>query len=975
MDPALDWKSIEEKWQKRWAEAGAFEADPDPERPKYYLTVAYPYPNSPQHIGHGRTYTMCDVHARYRRMKGYNVLLPMAWHFTGTPVIAMVERLKEKDEDLLDTFLNIYNIPEDELHELETPIGMATYFAHEIKTGMQLMGFSIDWRREFTTVDPYYNKFIEWQFAKLRQRGYITQGSHPVGWCPHCGNPVGQHDTIGDKEPEIEEFTVLKFKRGDLLFPAATLRPETVFGVNAMWINPESLYVEVKIDGEETWVVSVEASNKLEFLGHKVEIISEYLGNKLIGGTLTNPMTRTEIPILPATFVDPKNATGVVMSVPAHAPFDYVAQEQLKRQPKKYLKKFNLKPSEIAKLKPISLIELPGWGESPAVDIVEKMGIKDQEDPSLEKATREIYSQEFHNGRLRGNTSQYAGMTVDRAKDAVRDDMIANGRATTMYELIEPVQCRCGSDVLVKIFENQWFIDYGDEAWKELAHENLEGMEIIPRELRLEYVHVIDWLDRKACARNVGMGTKLPWAPDWIIEALSDSTIYMSYYTVIKDIKRLKPDAEALNEEFWDYVYLGEGDVEGVAEATGIPAEELQAMRSEFDYFYPMDARHSGRDLIPNHLTFMIFNHDAIFPREKWPRGIFVNGSVLMEGQKMSKSLNNIIPLATAIDRFGTDPLRLALMITAEPLKDADFSPELAKSMADNLERFYNGAMEIVKAEAPDDVELNGIDRWMLSRLQGYIREANEAMTEMKIRRTIHAALYNLNQDLDWYKKRVEAYRDRGDRRRAIQHVLRKVTEAQVKLLTPFTPHLCEEIWEAMGNDGFVAYTSWPEPDEALVRPDAEELESTIRDSIEDVQKIVNVTGIEPRNVHFYTADGWKWKVYLKALELAEAGNLDIGTLIRESFKDDELKARRREVPAFARGVVDDVTRTPAETVKMRIDMGTVNEAKVIEDAASFYEAELGCKVTVASESDPWIHDPENRASRAKPYRPAIYVE
>jgi leucyl-tRNA synthetase len=152
-------------------------------------------------------------------------------------------------------------------------------------------------------------------------------------------------------------------------------------------------------------------------------------------------------------------------------------------------------------------------------------------------------------------------------------------------------------------------------------------------------------------------------------------------------------------------------------------------------------------------------------------------------------------------------------------------------------------------------------------------------------------------------------------------------------------------------------------------------LESTIQDSIEDVQKIVNVTRIEPRNVHFYTADGWKWKVYLKALELAEAGNLDIGTLIRESFKDDELKARRREVPAFARGVVDDVTRTPAETVKMRIDMGTVNEAKVIEDAASFYEAELGCGVTVASESDPWIHDPENRASRAKPYRPAIYVE
>ncbi|GAI43762.1 unnamed protein product, partial [marine sediment metagenome] len=247
-------------------------------------------------------------------------------------------------------------------------------------------------------------------------------------------------------------------------------------------------------------------------------------------------------------------------------PFDYVALEQLKNEQKKFFDSYGLKQSEIATLKPISLIELPGWGESPAVDIVEKMGIVDQEDPKLEKATKEVYSREFHNGRLRGNTGQYAGLSVERAKDAVKEDMIADNGATTMYELIEQVMCRCGSDVLVKIFENQWFINYGDASWKELAHENLDAMEIIPRELRQEYVNVIDWLNRKACARNVGMGTPLPWAPDWIIEALSDSVIYMAYYTVIKDINRLKPDPEALNEAFWDYVYLGEGSVRDVSE-------------------------------------------------------------------------------------------------------------------------------------------------------------------------------------------------------------------------------------------------------------------------------------------------------------------------------------------------------------------------------------------------------------------------
>jgi len=969
----VNWKKIEEKWQNKWADAGAFETDPIEGKSKYYLTVAYPYPNSPQHIGHGRTYTLTDVHARYRRMQGYNVLFPMAWHFTGTPVIAMVERLKDRDPSLIETFLNIYKIPESRLSELETPVGMATYFAQEIKAGMKKIGFSIDWRREFTTIDPYYSKFIEWQFKKLRERGYIIQGSHPVGWCPRCGNPVGQHDTVGDKEPEIEEFTLIKFRHNDTIYPAATLRPETVFGVTNMWLNPDVLYVEVKVDNEN-WIISADAANKLQFLGHKVEVISEFLGSKLIGNNLINPMTGEEVPILPATFVNPKNATGVVMSVPSHAPFDYVALEQLKNSTKNVFEEYGLKRSEISKLKPISLIKIDGWGESAGIDIVMKMGITDQNDPKLEKATKEVYSAEYHNGKLRSNTGQYANMTVETAKEAVKEDMISDGHASAMYELIEPVQCRCGSDVIVKMFENQWFINYGDQDWKKLAHENLNEMEIIPKELRQEYDHVIDWLKRKACARNVGMGTPLPWAPDWIIESLSDSVIYMSYYTVIKDINRIKPDSEKLTESFWDYIFLGLGDIDTVSESTNIPVIELEKIREQFTYFYPLDARHSGRDLIPNHLTFMIFNHDAIFPKENWPKGIVVNGSVLMEGSKMSKSLNNIIPLATAIERFGADPLRISLMITAEPLKDADFSPELAKSMGDNLEKFYTNAMQIASIPIEENVEYTEIDMWMLSRLQEYIREANVAMQEMKVRKTIHAALYNLNQDQEWYMKRVAPQKHRRERINTIQQVNRKVLETQVKLLTPFTPHLSEEIWEEMGNKNFVAFENWPIPDESLIRKDAEELENIIKDSIEDVKKIINVTGITPSQISFYTATGWKWKVYLKALQLSQESRLDIGTLIRDSFKDDELKNLRKEVPALARIMVEDVIKTPSETVKRRLDMGIINEVNLIEDATGFFQKELGCDIKIYNESDPWIEDPANRAKRAKPYRPAIFV-
>jgi leucyl-tRNA synthetase len=263
----------------------------------------------------------------------------------------------------------------------------------------------------------------------------------------------------------------------------------------------------------------------------------------------------------------------------------------------------------------------------------------------------------------------------------------------------------------------------------------------------------------------------------------------------------------------------------------------------------------------------------------------------------------------------------------------------------------------------------------MLSRLQSYIVDANEAMTELKVRRTIHAALYNLNQDLDWYSKRVSSKRERSDRKNAINHVLKKVVDTQVRLLTPFTPHLCEEIWEAMGGEGFVAFAPWPTPDPELVKPEAEELEQGIRDSLEDVQKIVRVTGIKPSKISFYTATSWKWKVYLRALELAREEKLDIGTLIRDAFKDDEIKVRAKEVPAFARIVVEDVTKTPAAIAERRLAMGQINESNLIEDASSFFGQEFECEITVANESDPWIEDPANRAKRAKPYRPAIYVE
>jgi len=971
----VEWEKIEKKWQRAWEEARIFETDPDPSKPKYFITVAYPYPNSPQHIGHGRTYTLADVHARYMRMQGYNVLFPMAFHYTGTPVLAMSKRLKAGDEDLVDTFVRIYKVPREAMKDFVEPIKIAQYFHEEIKVGMKKIGYSIDWRREFTTIDPEYNRFIEWQFKKLREAGFISQGSHPVGWCPSCGNPVGQHDTQGDVEPEIEEFTLIKFEYNGCFLPAATLRPETIFGVTNMWLNPEVEYVKARVDSEQ-WIVSGESVKKLRYLNRKVEVVETFSGRKLIGKKLKSPVAKGEILILPADFVDPKNATGVVMSVPGHAPYDYIALEGAKREASQ-LKEYGITPEALDAVKPISIITVPKHSQFPAADVVKEMGIQNPLDSSLEKATKEVYRHEFHSGRMKENTGEYAGLPVAEAKERVKADLIKEGKAETMYELInKSVVCRCGTECIVKIFEDQWFINYGEPKWKATAHRCLDKMEILPEELLPEFDYVVDWLHEKACVRKAGLGTKLPWDHEWIIESLSDSVIYMAYYTIMKHIKDHGVQAEQLTDAVFDYVFLGVGQPDRVAEEAGLNPKALEQMRSEFSYFYALDSRHSGRDLVPNHLTFMIFIHTAIFPEALWPRQIVVNGSVLMEGQKMSKSLGNIIPIQEAIKMFGADPLRFAVLATSELLPDADFSSTLATSVRDRLERFYRFAVET--PQTPVDVAggpLTLIDRWILSRLQEHIRMATEAMDKLMVRKAIHSAFYSLDQDFQWYLRRISGEKKVPDRREVATKVSNEILDAQVRMLAPVTPHICEEVWEKTGGKGFVSLTEWPKYDEAKANIRAEESEALIRSVLEDTLNIIKATGIAPKRINYYVAAPWKWKVYLTALKKSISTRITLSDLMKELMTHPDLKGMAEMVSRFARQIIDEVNQMPDDKRHRLRKIGSVDEHQTFRDAESFFEGEFNAKIHVYHEEDPQRHDPKKKAELARPYRPAIYIE
>ena len=784
---------------------------------------------------------------------------------------------------MIEAFKNLYNVPEEKIKEFVDPVKIADYFHEEIKAGMIEMGYSIDWRREFTTIIPAYQKFIEWQFRNLKEKNLIVQGNHPVGWCPNDQNPVSQHDTLGDVEPDFTEYIVIKFNIGDEIIPVATLRPETLFGVTNLWINPKIIYKRVKVD-EETWIISAECAYKLEFLNKKIEIIEDVPGSELIGNKVHSPTNENEFLILPASFVTATTGTGIVMSVPAHAPYDFQALEDIKNGNQKNIE--DSLQTEVGKIQPIAIITTEGFGDIPAQNVIKKMGITNQDDPKLEDATKEIYSKEFYEGKLNSNTGEFSGKKIAFVKEEVKEWISKTGKSDIMLELTnESVKCRCGTECVVKLLNNQWFLDYANKEWKAKAHECFESMNILPNDIRTEFFNVLDWLRERACARQHGLGTKIPWDNDWLVESLADSVIYMSFYTMAKFVNSGEILADNMSDEFFNYIFYGSGNSDTVAENAKITTDKLEEIRKEFLYFYPVDSRHSGRDLVPNHLTFFVLNHVALFPKENWPKEIVVNGSVMMDGKKMSKSMGNIIPLRGAIKKYGADPIRLAILISAELLQDADFNSESISGIKNKLESMYDECAKFNNSEKIGD---NPEDIWIQSRLSKLILEVTESMEKMRLRESLHHILYGFDSELQWYMKRAKA-KNRND----ISGVLNKILSTRVSMLSPFAPHIAEEMWERLGNSEMVSKSSWPKQEEQTDDA-AVQNESLLSSVMNDISNIIKVTKIIPKTITIYTADNWKSKAYHKILIGVNSGETNVGIFIKELISQKETEMSKK---------------------------------------------------------------------------------
>ncbi|MEM5814450.1 MAG: leucine--tRNA ligase, partial [Candidatus Aenigmatarchaeota archaeon] len=728
----------EKKWQERWAKEKAFESEPGGKKKKFFFTITYPYISGLLHIGHARAAIEGDTFVRYKRMAGYDVLWGLGSHVSGTPVMGISAAIAggdKKKTELYKNYVRAYIKDENEVERIvrsfTDPWNIVRFFVPKVQGEYTMLGTSFDWRRSFTSGDPEHQALVTWQFKKYKELGYLTKASYPALFCTVEKHAVAEDDIVdADTDPvEKQEMVLLKFKLDDSYLVAATLRPETVFGQTNLWVNPETEYVKAKVDGEK-WILSRPAADKLKAVERKVEVLEKVLGSSLLGKKVLAPGVERQIPILPSKFALPERGSGIVTSVPSDAPYDYMALVDLQKE------------GQHMEIRPIPIIETKNYGNLCAVKICQELKVKDQLDPKLEEATGMAYKAGFHTGVMMKNCGKYAGLSVAVAKEKIREDLIKEGKADMMYDTSRKAVCRCGGNVIVSMIKDQWFLDFNSDGWKEKAFLCLKGMHIVPETYRKQFEDTFEWLDKRPCARGRGLGTQLPFEKGWVIESLSDSTIYMSLYPIIHKIRELKLKPEQMNDAFFDYICLGKGEPEKIGKAINVQPKELKAMREEFDYWYPVDQRHTHQAHISNHLSFYVFAHSAIYPPVKWPKNISIHGMVISQGSKMSKSKGNIIMLLDAVRNYGADTLRGYMIGSVGMDATFDWSKTEADAMGRNVGSLYSILESAISNRGAG--KMTHMGKWFESVFESSLKNATKYLDEMKLREYAKIILYDL---------------------------------------------------------------------------------------------------------------------------------------------------------------------------------------------------------------------------------------
>jgi leucyl-tRNA synthetase len=541
--------------------------------------------------------------------------------------------------------------------------------------------------------------------------------------------------------------------------------------------------------------------------------LGNVLGSLFMGKRVSPPMCTTYeyVYVLPLLTIKMNKGTGVVTSVPSDAPDDYAALMDLKKKAA-LREKFGLTEEMVVPYEVIPIINTPGLGTTPAKDLCIEMKVQSQNDTAKLKIIKDkCYLTSFTKGVML--VGEYKGRPVSAAKALIKKDMIRDGLAVAYSEPESYVESRTGNECVVAAAD-QWYLTYGEEKWKAAVQEHVDNvLHTYNPVAKKKFNTTLGWLKEWACSRTFGLGTKLPWDEKWVVESLSDSTIYMSYYAVSHFLQgdlngqtvghgNIAP--EAMTIDVWNYIYRHKEFPD--PPETSIPLETLDAMRNEFEYWYPMDMRVSGKDLINNHLTMSLYNHAAVWESqpELWPRSFFTNGHLMINGDKMSKSTGNFMTLQQALDLYGADATRFALADAGDTLEDSNFEEKTANATILRLTKESAWIDEMLADDAGlvEDAPSTFFDSVFVNQINVAVAETKANMDEMQYHTALATGFYALVKARDVYRNSASQLNGQ---------LIRQWMETFIIVVSPFCPFWAQGAWEKIGKEGFVVNARWPE--------------------------------------------------------------------------------------------------------------------------------------------------------------------
>ncbi|XP_073932831.1 leucine--tRNA ligase, cytoplasmic isoform X1 [Castor canadensis] len=880
-------KEIQQKWDtEKVFEVNASNLEKHTSKNKYFVTFPYPYMNGRLHLGHTFSLSKCEFAVGYQRLKGKSCLFPFGLHCTGMPIKACADKLKreielygcppdfpdeEEEEEEIDVktedvvikdkakgkkskaaakagssryqwdIMKSLGLSDEEIVKFSEAEHWLDYFPPMAIQDLKRIGLKVDWRRSFITTDvnPYYDSFVRWQFLTLRERNKIKFGKRYTIYSPKDGQPCMDHDRQTGEGVGPQEYTLIKLKvlepyplrlsglKGKNIFlVAATLRPETMFGQTNCWVRPDMKYIGFETASGDIFICTQRAARNMSYQGYTkdngvVPVVKELMGEEILGASLSAPLTSYKvIYVLPMLTIKEDKGTGVVTSVPSDSPDDLAAFRDLKK--KQALRaKYGIKDDMVLPFEPVPILEIPGFGNLAAVTICDELKIQSQNDrEKLTEAKEKLYLKGFYEGVML--VDGFKGQKIQDVKKPIQKRMIDAGDALIYMEPEKQVMSRSLDECVVALCD-QWYLDYGEENWKKQTSQCLKNLETFCEEARRNFEASLDWLQDHACSRTYGLGTRLPWDEQWLIESLSDSTIYMAFYTVAHLLQggHLSGQAESplgirpqqMTKEVWDYVFFKDAPFP----KTQIPKEKVDRLKEEFEFWYPVDLRTSGKDLIPNHLSYFLYNHVAVWPEQsdKWPVAVRANGHLLLNSEKMSKSTGNFLTLTQAVDKFSADGMRLALADAGDTIEDANF----VEAMADaGILRLYTWVEWVKEMVANWDSLRSGPastfnDRVFASEMNAGIIKTDQNYEKMMFKEALKTGFFEFQAAKDKYRElAIEGMH---------RELVFRFIEVQTLLLAPFCPHLCEHIWMLLGKPDSIMKASWPVAgpvDESLIR-------------------------------------------------------------------------------------------------------------------------------------------------------------